>query len=130
MNKEIQQKIIDAYLVLVGVGAEFEAKRYFLDEKAKTALSVLLDVLTGKNYFILTTCTNDALKDIGFKTERMVAPCGTLCKKQCECCENSIADLTKEDISLLHHNYRHIHCLTPWVCHKRDTPKNTAFRLL
>ncbi len=101
MNKEIQQKIIDADLVLVGVGAEFEAKRYFLDEKAKTALSVLLDVLTGKNYFILTTCTNDALKDIGFKTERMVAPCGTLCKKQCECCENSIADLTKEDISLL-----------------------------
>ncbi len=101
MDKEIQQKIIDADLVLVGIGAEFEAKRYFVDERAKAALSELLDMLTGKNYFILTTCTNDILSDIGFKTERMVAPCGTLKKKQCEYCENSIADLTEDDIQLL-----------------------------
>lgn len=101
MNKEIQQKIIDADLVLVGIGAEFEAKRYFVDEKAKAALSELLDMLTGKNYFILTTCVNDVLSDIGFKADRMVAPCGTLKKKQCEYCENSIADITEDDIHFL-----------------------------
>jgi len=101
MSKEIQQKIMDADLVLVGIGAEFEAKRYCVDDKAKAALVELLNVLTGKNYFILTTCTNDVLCDIGFKEERIVAPCGTLRKKQCECCESSIADLTEEDVSLL-----------------------------
>ena len=101
MNKEIEQKIKDADLVLVGIGTEFESQKYCIDEKAKEALLKLLDVLTGKNYFLLTTCTNDVLCDIGFKEDRIVAPCGTLKKKQCESCENSIAELSKEDINLL-----------------------------
>lgn len=101
MNKEIEQKIKDADLVLIGIGTEFETKKYSVDKRAKEALHKLLEILTGKNYFLLTTCTNDVLQDIGFKTDRMVAPCGTLKKKQCECCENSLTDLTKEDIFLL-----------------------------
>jgi type II secretory pathway component PulC len=101
MNKEIEQKIKDADLVLVGIGAEFENKKYCIEERARQALYSLSEVLKGKNYFLLTTCTNDILEDISFKTDRMVAPCGTLKKKQCELCENSVARLTEEDAQLM-----------------------------
>lgn len=107
MNKEIEQKIKDADLVLVGIGAEFEVKKYCVDERAREALYKLSEILMGKNYFLLTTCTNDVLGNIGFKEDRMVAPCGTLKKKQCECCENSISELTAEDIKLLEEAIRH-----------------------
>lgn len=107
MNKEIEQKIKDADLVLVGIGAEFEVKKYCVDERAREALYKLSEILMGKNYFLLTTCTNDVLGNIGFKEDRMVAPCGTLKKKQCECCENSISELTVEDIKLLEEAIRH-----------------------
>ena len=101
MDKDIQQKIKDADLVLVGIGTEFEEKRYCVDENAKIALAKLLEILAGKNYFLLTTCTNDILSDIGFKEDRMVAPCGTLKRKQCECCENSLSELEPKDIQLV-----------------------------
>ena len=100
MNKEIEQKIKDADLVLIGIGTEFESKRYCIDAKAREAMCALFKVLTGKNYFLLTTCTNDILDDLGFKVDRVVAPCGSLKKKQCECCDNSIAELTEEDRQL------------------------------
>lgn len=102
MKKEYIDKILDADLILVGIGSEFEQKKYCKDERAVDALKELAEVLEGKNYFVITTCTNSILKDTGLNEERMVSPCGNLEKKQCSNrCENSLTDLTIEELAKL-----------------------------
>lgn len=101
MSTNLREIIQDSDLILVGVGTEFEAKKYCVGEKEQHAIRKLLELLNGKNYFLITTCTNDILEGVGFKGDRIVSPCGTMKKKQCENCENSIVDLTEEDCRLL-----------------------------
>lgn len=98
MKKEFIDIISEADLVLVGIGSEFEKNKYLRDAKAVKALEELARVLQGKNYFVITTCTNTILKNTGLNEERMVSPCGTVELKQCsEHCENSLQPLTQED---------------------------------
>lgn len=99
MKKEYIDKIAEADLILVGVGIEFEKNKYLKDSKALEALKELSEILQGKNYFIVTTCTNSILKNIGFNEERIVSPCGNIELKQCiNGCEESLHMLTEEDI--------------------------------
>lgn len=98
MNKEFVEKLIDADLILVGIGAEFEKNKYLKDECAVAALKELAGVLQGKNYFVVTTCTNSILRNTGLNEDRMVAPCGNLEMKQCtNHCENSLQPIDAED---------------------------------
>ncbi len=98
MKKEFVDKIIDADLILIGIGSEFEKNKYLKEERAVVALKELANVLQGKNYFIVTTCTNSIFKNIGLNEERMVAPCGNLEMKQCiNHCENSLQFMEPED---------------------------------
>ncbi len=100
MKKEFVEKITEADLILIGVGAEFEKRKYLKDAEAIAALKVLARILQGKNYFVVTTCTNSILKDVGLNEERMVSPCGNIELKQCiNYCEDSLQPLTEEDIN-------------------------------
>lgn len=98
MKQEYLEKIAEADLVLVGIGAEFETVKLRKEDRAVEALRELAGVLKGKNYFIITTCTNSILSGGIFDEERIVSPCGTLEKKQCpKHCEGSLQLVTNEE---------------------------------
>ena len=101
MKKEFTDKVKCADLVLIGIGLEFEKNKYICDERAIKALQELLKVLEGKNYFIISTCTNGILNQIGFKEDRIVTPCGNLKLKQCQECKDTLAPLSEEDFIIL-----------------------------
>jgi NAD-dependent SIR2 family protein deacetylase len=101
MKNEFIEKVKSADLVLVGVGLEFEKNRYVCEEQAISALQELATVLEGKNYFLISTCTNGIVNQIGFKEDRMVTPCGNLKLKQCQECKDSLTPLSEEDIIVL-----------------------------
>lgn len=58
---------------------------YFLKKEKELmhALQNLKVLLEGKNYFIVTTCMNGLLNEIGFDEERLVSPCGDFGRMQC-----------------------------------------------
>ncbi|MCM1186013.1 MAG: hypothetical protein NC251_05690 [Lachnoclostridium sp.] len=61
-------------------------------------LSRLAELLEDKNYFVVTTSTNDELRKIPWKEGRFVAPCGGSHKKQCvNRCEEGLAELSEEE---------------------------------
>lgn len=98
MKQEYIEKLNDADLILVGIGKEFETKKYQTEEKAIDALKELKKHLEGKNYYIITVCTNSILRKVDFPNERVVSPCGNVDLKQCtNRCEGSLMELTKED---------------------------------
>lgn len=102
MKKEFVEKILAADLILVGVGTEFEATKYRKDARAVKALKELAGILEGKNYFVVTTCTNSILRNTGLNEERIVCPCGNLEMKQCtNHCENSLQALSEADIATM-----------------------------
>ncbi len=98
MKQEYIDKISDADLILVGIGKEFEKKKYLCEKRAIEALEELRKQLLGKNYYVITVCTNSILKRAGFPEGRMVSPCGNVELKQCSNqCEGSLQSLSEED---------------------------------
>lgn len=62
------------------------------------ALRRLHCVVADKNYFLVSTCQTDLPVQAGFPGSRVVAPCGTLGKKQCICgCEQSLAKVEESE---------------------------------
>lgn len=103
MKQIYLDKLDDAELILIGIGKEFENKKYQCDENAIEALTELKRNLTGKNYYIITVCTNDILDKAGFAQERIVSPCGNLKKKQCaNKCEGSLQLLTVSEVEKMY----------------------------
>lgn len=72
----------------------------YLPEEAqnnvKKALEKLAEILKDKNYFVVTTSMNPIVKDIPWKENRLVAPCGSYNMKQCS---NGCKDLLQETTS-------------------------------
>ena len=148
MDQKIKDLINEADMVLIGIGEEFEGKKYFKNmpeyiklkkeaeemgkewiipainryfakkapaEKSSTeeeffndyekkGLRNLMSLLQNKNYFIVTTNTNDMIWEIGFKEGRIVAPCGGSIRKQCvkgQECTKEPCMLTEEENRLL-----------------------------
>lgn len=66
-------------------------------EREKAALQGLAELLQDKNYFVVSTLTNDLLIDCGFKADRVVLPCGGSRKVQCpDGCGGSLHILSDE----------------------------------
>lgn len=53
------------------------------DERLKKAYRSLAELLEGKNYFVISVCTNGCLSKAGLREERLVEPCGSYEKMQC-----------------------------------------------
>lgn len=55
----------------------------------------LESIISNKNYFIVSLCTDGLIKRIDFKEDRVVEPCGSFSKLQCS--EKCTADLYNPD---------------------------------
>ena len=119
MIKELEQKIMDAEYVLVGIGEEFQVdykeimnipefshvlkqsqkdealswvQPYLIHEYIRTgnfekyreAYENLSKLLNGKDYQIISTCTDDLIYQSSLEKDRIVTPCGTFYQMQCE----------------------------------------------
>lgn len=67
--ESIKEKIRDAELVLVGIGEMFS-----VGENLREAYEKLARLLDGKNYFVISTCSDGLLSEAGLKKERIVQP--------------------------------------------------------
>lgn len=67
------------------------------DERLKKAYQSLERLLKGKNYFVISVCTNGFLLKAGLREERLVEPCGSYAKMQCITgCPGSIQPVCRE----------------------------------
>jgi len=120
------EQIRDADMVLVGLGEEFDVpreagwrKRYregreslkgsglewlfpawstycTRQEKAAHRLEKLEKILKEKNYFVVSVASNDYIRQVPWKNERLVMPCGTMHWKQCAC-KGNLCEVTARD---------------------------------
>ena len=71
----------------ISVVEEFKRNRYMaaldIDETIE-AYNVLAKLLEGKNYFVVTLCDDDKIYKSNLREDRIVAPCGTYTRLQCE----------------------------------------------
>ena len=71
----------------ISVVDEFKRNRYIsaldIDETIE-AYNVLAKLLEGKNYFVVTLCDDDKIYKSNLREDRVVAPCGTYTRLQCE----------------------------------------------
>lgn len=103
----LRDTINDSDMILVGIGEsfqedfssiaiddknisvvdEFKRNRYIaaldMDETIE-AYNVLAKLLEGKNYFVVTLCDDDKIYKSNLREDRIVAPCGTYTRLQCE----------------------------------------------
>lgn len=70
--EQIEEKIEAAELVLMGIGESFFAEKD--TEKLRKAYAACAALLKGKNYFIISVCTDNLLQQADLKEDRMVFP--------------------------------------------------------
>ena len=128
MEKEIQNLLADADIVLIGIGEAFERRDKFFeteeykirkkeqpllagfeklrywrenpDDKVIEAYNRLYELVKDKDYFIVTTCMDDRIYDSRFPEDRITAPCGTFRYLQCsECCTEELLPVSEKMIT-------------------------------
>lgn len=68
------------------------------DKKLQSSLKKLADVLAEKNYFVISTATNDFIREIPWREGRLVMPCGGSVMKQCpHGCSQGLTEVTADD---------------------------------
>lgn len=93
MNEEnislLFEKVKEAELVLIGIGEEYEVrfdKINVNDEDTKIRKMIyqkVTQLLSGKNYFIVSLCTDGVIRKQGLDDTRIVEPCGNYTYLQC-----------------------------------------------
>lgn len=112
-------------MILVGIGEEFEN-----NERASEAYSKLSQILSGKNYFVVSLCMDDKIYESEINAERIVTPLGGRRYKQCEqACTNDLYDVSDEKCpkcggklvfnNILAENYVEEGYLPQWAKHKK-----------
>lgn len=93
---EMQERQLEERKIQEGQKPQ-ESAAQSIYEREKAALQGLAELLQDKNYFVVSTLTNDLLIDCGFKADRVVLPCGGSRKVQCpDGCEGSLHILSDE----------------------------------
>ena len=63
------------------------------------ALKKLANSLSDKNYYVVSVCANGLAEEAGFKSDRLVSPCGSVFKLQCmNHCDGSVRDITEAEL--------------------------------
>ena len=126
---EIKEKIIDADLVLVGIGEQLSVptrmmeqeekykaileknlnaeyfpylQQIYIQEKEKEYIDFynrLFDLIKEKNYYVLTTNADDVIYKSNIANERVVSPCGSIHQFVCSKCKGEIENLEEKYIS-------------------------------
>lgn len=77
------------------------------DEKIILAYRNLKKLIDGKDYYLISTCTDDRVYQFGFDSNRIVTPCGGFRYLQCsDNCKNELLPVTDEMIQ----QHRKIKC--------------------
>ena len=69
MNEQIIAAIEDAEKILVGIGESWENK-----DEAKAGYEKLKSLLEGKDFYILSVCSDGQIEKVGFEEKRVVTP--------------------------------------------------------
>lgn len=79
---------------------QFHYSRRHSDERVLLAYEKLSDLLKGKNYFIVSLCTDDLIYRSGLDRDRIVTPCGGYRAMQCgkECVTDQEPLVTDEHV--------------------------------
>lgn len=94
IEKEIEEN--DGYRWIVPYVQKMALELY-TDKKLDEAYKALRKLVDGKNYFIITTVTDDYVYRYDFDETRIVTPCGGFRKMQCDFnCHGRIIDLDSE----------------------------------
>ena len=72
---EMQERQLEERQIQEGQKPQ-ESAAQSIYEREKAALQGLAELLQDKNYFVVSTLTNDLIIDCGFKADRVVLPCG------------------------------------------------------
>lgn len=127
--QEILKQIKESPILLIGIGNELQIKAELTGEAADSAAyarklcqltgqeegrqvlkkyldayEVIRKLAEGKDYFIVTTNTDGMAERLGFDTDRIVSPCGSVYRMQCEEQEHgvwSIEEALQEEKELL-----------------------------
>ncbi len=114
--QEILERLKESPVLLIGIGRELQisaktvgampdsveyAKRLCqIFAKEKTAIQPYQDayqtikkLIEQKDYFIVTTNTDSMLEHMGFDKERIVSPCGSVLRMQCEELSHGVWDI-------------------------------------
>lgn len=119
--KEILQQIEESPILLIGIGNELQIKADTIGEETDSieyaeklsklmesneeqcflkpyinAYNTLKKMIDGKEYFIVTTNTDGMLEHMGFHPQKIVSPCGSVYRMQCENTEHDIWDIRNE----------------------------------
>lgn len=73
-KSELREMINDSDMVLVGLGEEFECVDEEKSDRVREAYLSLMNLLNGKNHFIMTSCKDTCVYESGADRERIVAP--------------------------------------------------------
>ena len=126
---EIQEKIKDADLVLIGIGEQVAIPTRLMDTDEKYAKILgknmkteyypylqqifikenkekyiefynrLYGLIENKNYYVITTNVDDVIYDSKIDTERIVAPCGSIHQFVCNECKGAIEIFENDNVS-------------------------------
>ena len=81
---QIRKSIGEADKVLVGIGTEFEQAEGGESVRLRNAYKNLKDLLAEKDSYIVSLCMNDMIYQQFGKDGKMVCPCGSRLRLQCE----------------------------------------------
>lgn len=71
-------------------------------DEIKTALQKLVELLQDKNYYVLSTSTNPVIRQLPWKHDFLVMPCGSSTHKQCiNGCEGVLEPVSEVDKNTL-----------------------------
>lgn len=77
------------------------------DERWDRAYQNLREMLSGKNYFIVSLCMDDYLYGAGFDESKIVSPCGGFRMMQCnKNCAGKLSDMPEKDYEAVLRYYR------------------------
>ena len=77
------------------------------DDRWNRAYQSLKDMITGKNYFIISLCMDDYIYGAELDEKRIVTPCGGFRKMQCDNnCAHVLSDIPQESCDAVLQYYR------------------------
>lgn len=114
---DIVNQIKESPILLIGIGNELQIKETLIGAESFTieyarkvyqmikkeeqeqlrdyteAYGVIKKMTAGKDYFIVTTNTDGMLESMGFDADRIVSPCGSIFRMQCEEQDHGVWDI-------------------------------------
>lgn len=72
--KELREKLAGAEKILVGIGSEWRGGTEERLSEVKSAAGALKNMMAGKDYFVITTLTEEDLLPLDFEKGHMAAP--------------------------------------------------------